>query len=285
MTELRLKNVSVARPRTAAWTEEAMSRFWEYLSRRRDLHNEYFSSQVGAGIFNFLASTGIVTADTSVLDFGCGPGFLLEHFLAQGLRCYGIDSSPEIVRAVNSKFQHRPNWGGASVVSDPEATEAYGQFGLVTCIETIEHLPVGELENVLQQIKRLLTPTGIALFTTPHLEDLATGQIYCPFCEAEYHRMQHIRSFSPTGLRSLLEDQGFRVALCASLDFRRFQPRPLNWKDLSPRLVWHGMRAFNRRLHDKVRPRALPHGPEFQVRIEPGPHLCALAGHTGSVTP
>jgi 2-polyprenyl-3-methyl-5-hydroxy-6-metoxy-1,4-benzoquinol methylase len=32
-----------------------------------------------------------------VLDFGCGPGFFLEHLLDHGLRCHGADTSPVAV--------------------------------------------------------------------------------------------------------------------------------------------------------------------------------------------
>lgn len=45
-----------------------------------------------------------------------------------------------------------------------------GSFDLVTAVEVIEHLesPI----NFLQNVRRLLNPTGVAIMTTPNVENL-----------------------------------------------------------------------------------------------------------------
>ncbi len=78
---------------TAKWTKESVVTFWEYIGQREDLHWEYFTQQVGVGLTEFLAHTGRLKPRAAVLDYGCGPGFLIQHLLDRGVECYGADSS------------------------------------------------------------------------------------------------------------------------------------------------------------------------------------------------
>ena len=97
---------------------------------------------------------------------------------------------------------------------------------MITCIETIEHLKDEDLTRLLAELRRLVKPDGLIVITTPFNEDMDSGYIFCPFCEAEFHRMQHMRSFNVSSLELLLTQQGLEVEFCRNMDFEQFQTSP-----------------------------------------------------------
>jgi SAM-dependent methyltransferase len=266
----------IERKTAADWTPEHVRRLWTYWNSKAHLRGENFSYQVGAGIVNFLESTGRLRG--KVLDYGCGLGYLLQHLLARGLECSAAEFSAESVELVNRKFEGEPNWGGAALVSGLPTPFPAAEFDVITCTETLEHLSDELLSGVVAEMHRLLRPGGIVLFTTPHDEDLEQSMTYCPFCEAEYHKVQHQRSFTPDSLNSLLESHGFSVLFCRNIDFREFQRyagRP-PLAETSVKLLSEWLVGKRDRYLDRIAPRPFPEGRDFRRRATPGPHLCAV---------
>jgi 2-polyprenyl-3-methyl-5-hydroxy-6-metoxy-1,4-benzoquinol methylase len=264
------------RKTAADWKPEHVSRLWTYWNSKPHLVGENFSYQVGTGIVNFLESTGRLRG--KVLDYGCGLGYLLHHLLERGLECSAAEFSPESVELVNRKFADVPNWKGATLVSGFPAPFSAAEFDVITCTETLEHLSDELLTAVVAEMHRLLKPSGIVLFTTPHDEDLEQDMTYCPFCEAEYHKVQHQRSFTPDSMRSLLEAHGFRTLFCRNIDFREFQQAVVRppLAEMSWRLLRTWLARRKDMFLDRVAPRPFPAGHDFTRRATPGPHLCAV---------
>lgn len=266
--------------KTGEWTPDTIQRFWEYYGKRSDLHSEYFSYQVGNGITTFLTDTGKFKAGISFLDYGCGPGFLLEKILARRARCNGIDGSSKAVELVNQRFQNDDNWMGAVAVADSPAPFPDSSFDMITCLETLEHVLEERLDSVVSEVYRLLKPGGLALFTTPNNEDLLHNHIYCPFCQTSFHKTQHIRSFSEESLRTLVESQGFKTLFCRGVNLGAFQqPWSLpGWRDLNIRDVSDWLRKRKNAFLDRIAPRPFPLGRGFNDRVTamPRSHLCAF---------
>jgi SAM-dependent methyltransferase len=260
------------------WDSESVRRFWEYYSSRAHCQSVYFSRMVGRGIANLLRLTGRLSGD--VLDFGCGPGYLIPHLLDLGLpiRCAGVDSSETSVTRANERFRDNPAWRGAAVLRGMPSPFPDAGFRVVTCIETLEHLPDHILRSYLAEIRRLLHPQGVALFTTPHAEDLDANFVYCPFCDTEFHRMQHVQSFSTRSMAELLHAAGFQVLFCEGIDLVALQ-RPFPSRGGHRGLLgWRHLAADLRcRWRDSLAPRRFPDGRELRRMLGPGPHLCAVA--------
>ena len=73
-------------PHRVLWTHEKAARFWSS-SADLELHAEvYFSRMVGESLIRFVRRRGVQLSGR-VLDFGCGPGFLLEKLLQAGVSC------------------------------------------------------------------------------------------------------------------------------------------------------------------------------------------------------
>lgn len=264
------------------WTPDLINKYWNYISQRRDLYPEYFSYQVGNGICNFLVESKMFEAKKNVLDYGCGPGFLLENLLNRDAVCHGFDFSEKSVELVNIKFNGRKNWNKAVFSKSLPMPYEDDTFDIITCIETLEHLLDNMIPSTLNEIKRLLKPNGVALFTTPNEENLCNNYIYCPFCNAEFHKVQHVRSFSKDTLKDLLESFGYKVLFCNNLNFKDFQKTPMNWKSVSIEKIRDCCKDHSDRLLDLLSKRQFPEGRYLQSRINKGPHLCALVKYVNS---
>lgn len=266
----------IERKTATDWTPEHVKRLWTYWNSKSHLQAENFSYQVGTGIINFLLSTGRLRG--KVLDYGCGLGYLLQRLLDLDLACSGAEFSAQSVDLVNHKFEGNRQWNGATLVTGLPTKFSSGEFDVITCTETLEHLSDELLAGVVAEMHRLVKPGGTVLFTTPNDEDLEQAMTYCPFCTAEFHKVQHLRSFSAASLREFLESHGFQVLFCQGLDFAAFQRevRLFPLVEISVTLLREWIATRKNIYLDRMSPRAFPAGRYFTQRAGPGPHLCAV---------
>ena len=82
-------------------------------------------------------------------------------------------SLTETVEVANSRMQDSEGWLGAYSASGITTGLRSESFDTILCTETFEHLDDKTLQNVTEEIHRLLRPGGALLVTTPCGEDLA----------------------------------------------------------------------------------------------------------------
>jgi|SRR6202162_2919425 len=259
------------------WTPENIRRLWDWYGTNSHVQPSYFSFLVGYGIVNFLEATGKMRG--RVLDYGCGPGHLLSHFLKRTiLECYGVDSSKESVLKTKNRLGNHANFKEAVAINSWSAPYPDGFFDVITLVETVEHLSNDAAAAVLGEIKRLIKPGGIIMITTPFAENLEVDSIYCPFCNSEFHKWQHMRSFSKESLASLITGLGLTVEFCENMDFGRFQENLEVWP-LNLNKIYNFIMRSRRAFLDWVSPLPFPKGREFRSRIKysMGKHLCLIA--------
>ena len=75
----------------------------------------------------------------------------------------------------------------------------------------IEHINDDYLEITFNNFQHLLAENGYIIITTPNDEILENNMICCPECEVIFHRWQHIRSWSTSALRKIIEGYGFKI--------------------------------------------------------------------------
>lgn len=104
-----------------------------------------------------------VAAGASALDLGAGSGALAERLQAAGFRVTAVD--------IENYFELGTEFVQLDL-NDPNFERALtSKFDLITSVEVIEHL-----ENptaFLRSIQGLLKPEGIAILTTPNVENVA----------------------------------------------------------------------------------------------------------------
>lgn len=110
--------------------------------------------------------TGRRAAGKRVLDVGSGEGYGVAYLAERADRVVGLDPHRETVEAAAAKYA-RPNIQFVHGTLDRPAAEIAGEsFEIVCCFQTIEH--VWQQDEFLERLKRLATPGGEVIITTPN---------------------------------------------------------------------------------------------------------------------
>ena len=247
------------------WNERTIKNFWDFQARHPGSQEHYFTNRWGREIVALLDHS-VRLKGAEVLDYGCGPGYLIEHLLSAGAQVTGLEYSTNSVEAVERRYKGHPSWKGCKLASGEGMDASWDQnFDVVCCIETLEHLPDDQLRIVLAQIREYLKPGGVALFTTPHQEDLEANMVCCPECGAMFHRWQHIRRWTAETLKTKLETSGFTPVFIEGISFQPFRPKGrLSLRTVNLRGLRQNLREVWAAALDKLAPRAFPEGRLFR---------------------
>jgi 2-polyprenyl-3-methyl-5-hydroxy-6-metoxy-1,4-benzoquinol methylase len=139
----------------------------------------------------------------AALDVGCAAGFCMAALRELGFEAHGVEISETIARHAIDHF----NFDTVHVGTLADAPFAAGSFELITMWDVIEH--VVDPRELLATARRLLKPGGLLV--------IETQDINSHFARAlgprwhHYKHAEHIYHFTPSTLRTLIEDAGFRV--------------------------------------------------------------------------
>lgn len=262
------------------WFPDYVKRLWDWYGSNPHIQETYFSSIAGKGVVNFLKDTGKLRE--KVLDYGCGPGHLLGHLLAEkNIECYGVDSSEDSLSKIKMRFKNYPNFKDAMAIQNQTTPYSDNFFDVITLVETIEHLSKSAIAKVLGELKRILKPGGILLITTPFDEKLQENMVYCPFCDSVFHKWQHLESYNIETMKKLVKSNGLNVVFCHNMDFMEFQipfyDVPFSKMSFERIFLWFKYKKL--RFKDKVFPRLHPIGRamELKIGLGSGKHLCVMA--------
>ena len=199
------------------WDNEKIKRFRDYLSSKKD--ESYFSKVLGGEIIDLVNKH--VKIKGLVLDYGCGPGFLIKFLLDKGYHCTGIDFSKGSVDITNGLFINNKGYILSIVVDNlPIESLSDNRFGCVFLLEAIEHFLSDQTSTTIKEIYRLLVPGGYIVVTTQNNEDIMSHEMMCPDCGCVFHRMQHMNSFDVSSLSKIMNSNGFEREYCKALNFR-----------------------------------------------------------------
>lgn len=194
--------------REIEWTPERMSRFWAFFARHPRAERAYFSGHSGEALIA-LAARHVPLRRSRVLDYGCGPGFLLERLLRRGIQAAGLEFSPEAVARARQRCQGQPAFGGITLAETVPSPLPAGAADVVFLVEVLEHLPDGYLDATVADVGRVLRPGGWVVASTPHDEDIESAKTVCPDCGSIFHPWQHVRSFTARTLERVFAGHGF----------------------------------------------------------------------------
>ncbi|MXQ07188.1 3-demethylubiquinone-9 3-O-methyltransferase [Alphaproteobacteria bacterium GH1-50] len=103
-------------------------------------------------------------AGKRVLDLGCAGGFMAEELARRGAFVTGIDPAAQAIAAARTHAQDER----LDIRYDVGVGEALpyddGAFDAVVCVDVLEH--VSDLQKVIDEVYRVLTPGGAFLFDT-----------------------------------------------------------------------------------------------------------------------
>jgi 2-polyprenyl-3-methyl-5-hydroxy-6-metoxy-1,4-benzoquinol methylase len=202
-------------PSKLVWTPEMVERFWNSQSM---FPANYFTYKFGRNIVRFLAP--YLRKKRSVLDFGCGPGYLIPYLCQCGISVYGTDSSTDSVHKANSRLFGLENFCGVETLSELDTLNM--EFDVIIAIEVIEHLYDDTLAQMMDYIFSKLSETGILILTTPNDENLAENMVVSPESGRIFHRWQHVQNWNRDSIESLLKSHGFEIVEISETDFCLF---------------------------------------------------------------
>jgi SAM-dependent methyltransferase len=268
----------ISKAQRPEWTEPVINRFWDRFASQKDTSEKYFSRMWATQLAKILEDTGRLSG--RVLDYGCGPGYLLEKIITWDIQCFGCDPSPESVTQTNSRLAKFANWNGCLFMKGTPTAYAPASFDVITCIETIEHLSDTLLDETMAEISRLLKPGGMLLITTPFEEDLEVNFHYCPFCNSEFHRMQHIQTWTVSNVEDLFRRHHITPFLGKGIRLASYGLRPTLGSVFSYgiRRIPHILKFRWLALLDKLAPKPFPQGRITQTYDlkSPGRNLVAI---------
>jgi len=175
------------------------------------------------------------TSTINVADIGCGEGRFLKDFTDRISQKWDIDFGKllgvDFVKAPKNVFENirkmefvQCDFDGTKLPFDDNS------FDLVTCNHVLEH--IFYTENLVQEIKRILKPTGLGIISVPNLSawinrlfllfsiqplgcemgaNSITYGLWLPHFKkhvADLNPAGHIRSFTPRSLCDLVENSG-----------------------------------------------------------------------------
>jgi SAM-dependent methyltransferase len=145
-----------------------------------------------------------VVRGKAVLDLGCNTGYGTKMLAARASRTVGLDVSERAIAVAKAK--HGDSGIDFGVTDGTRIPFPDNSFDLITCFQIIEHLV--EYEGFMSEVKRVLTPDGVVIFTTPNaLQRLDPGMK--PWNEF------HVREFSGEELQQTLDDHFDNVGILA----------------------------------------------------------------------
>lgn len=148
----------------------------------------------------------------SILDVGFGRGELLQYLKSKQFTCLsGMDPSEESVRLLEKRGIN--SFCGSLQADIPE--KYYHKYDFVILRDVLEHLFLPS--QALQNIKKLLAPSGCLILRLPLFDDLS--QYKLPM--VNIINQEHINFFSVRSLRSLMEANGFYQLECIKTDIER----------------------------------------------------------------
>ncbi|MGB8951805.1 MAG: methyltransferase domain-containing protein [Candidatus Aminicenantales bacterium] len=146
-----------------------------------------------------------------ILDAGCGSGHISHYLSRRGAEVLGIDGLASPVEFAARTYGSERCQFRQSFFND---LRDWGAFDQIYFLEVLEHLPESEAGETLERFHRLLRPRGLLFLTTPNTKSL------WPIIEFSLDLLrltprmrgeQHLSSYSPALLKTLLRTNGFAV--------------------------------------------------------------------------
>jgi SAM-dependent methyltransferase len=161
-----------------------------------------------------------------VVDLACGEGYGAAVLGATAASVVGVDANPEA-------FEHaRAKYTGPAVRFERDMIETWrGDVDCVVFLQTIEH--VQDPDAVLERVRELIGPGGVAYVSTPNVLTLA------PKGEARSGNPWHVREYRAEEYRALCERHFGSVELLGLVHARKLRAHQIAIE----RLGWDAVHA------------------------------------------
>jgi methylation protein EvaC len=172
-------------------------------------HYAFYSSTSSHMAMHFMAfakqvtDSGYLSAlDPFVVEMGCNDGIMLKHFANAGIRHLGIEPSLNVAQEANRNGVRTRSEFFSEGLAELIVAED-GQADAFLAANVMCHIP--DLVGVVRGIKRLLKPTGVAIFEDPYLGDVIEKTAYDQIYD------EHVFLFSAHSIQYLFHQHGMAL--------------------------------------------------------------------------
>lgn len=150
-----------------------------------------------------------------VVDLACGEGYGSAELARTAASVVGVDANPEAFEHARAKYRQ--------VTFERNMIELWdGDVDCVVFLQTIEHVP--DPDGVLEHIRELIGPDGVAYISTPNVLTLA------PKGEERSGNPWHVREYRPHEYLDLCSRHFARVDLLGLFHARKLRAHELALK-------------------------------------------------------
>jgi cyclopropane fatty-acyl-phospholipid synthase-like methyltransferase len=111
-----------------------------------------------------------------VLDFGCGPGFLVERLHDRVKEIHGVDTSAQMITECREKFRHCPNVGFTTLLRDRYTDLSIlnpTRFTKTVVLSVVQYFrTVGDVGDLIQSVAAISAPGACLL-----IADIPTASV------------------------------------------------------------------------------------------------------------
>jgi len=146
----------------------------------------------------------------SILDVGCGYGFLLSYLQKDKWKCYGVEPSnyaSQIASANGIKIV-------APYINLIKPSEY--KFDIILLMDVIEHII--DSNDLIKILYNLLKPRGYLIIETGNINSLNSK--ICGSKWAYFGSYEHISFYNPQSISFLLKKNGFRIIKIQEISHR-----------------------------------------------------------------
>jgi ubiquinone/menaquinone biosynthesis C-methylase UbiE len=143
----------------------------------------------------------IPTSVKSIADIGCGNGLFIKqvHQDCLYIKTMGFDRSTVALRYVE---------GDKKEGSIENIDFLDGEYECVSCLEVIEHLPVGVYDQALSELARI--SNKYLILSVPYKEDLVMDTNQCPNCKSIFNANLHLRCYDTAKFTALFDKYEYK---------------------------------------------------------------------------
>lgn len=173
-----------------------------------------------------------------ILDIGCGTGEFLNTCKSAKWETVGIEPDDDARNMAIKNY-------GLDVRTEDDLQNLHDEsFHIISMWHVLEHVP--ELNERVEELKRLIKPNGIIIIAVPNCDSL-DAKIYKENWAA-YDVPRHLYHFTPKDMETLFRNHGLKVFRILPMIFDSFYVSMLSEKIKTGktniiRSTWNGLRS------------------------------------------
>lgn len=166
------------------------------------------------------ARPGFALEHAAVLDFGCGVGRVLRHFVNRAARCEGWDFSGSHLDVLEQNFKDMGVEGDFRLrVMDSIEVASASCFDLVFSVLVLQHNPPPLMAHLLRSLLRLVAPGGVALVHVPTAQLAPEYRFSIEDYRSTRPRDMEMHAIPREAMFRIADEEGMRVSSTSFTDW------------------------------------------------------------------